>query len=177
MTYKIIDNFLDNDVFNKIKSEMTGSFFPWYYNDFKSYKDEDKSLQENPIPTLYNYQFTHKFYEKNSPQSSFWDLMEPVVEKIGATSLIRIKANLGPVTPNRIAFGLHKDFNDLKNTTAKTSILYINTNNGATRFEDGSEVKSIENRFVSFNNNTLHTGVSCTDAKSRILINFCYYDE
>jgi len=55
-----------------------------------------------------------------------------------------------------------------------TSIFYVNTNNGCTVFEDGTEVKSVGNRLVTFPGNTLHTGRNCTDEKCRVLINFNY---
>ena len=57
----------------------------------------------------------------------------------------------------------------------KTSIFYVNTNNGYTEFEDGTIVRSIENRFVEFSGDTLHRGVSSTDVKKRIVINFNYF--
>jgi hypothetical protein len=58
----------------------------------------------------------------------------------------------------------------------KTAIYYLNTNNGATRFEDGTEISSVENRFVVFDSDNSHTAVSCTDQKARFLINFNYYE-
>ena len=55
-----------------------------------------------------------------------------------------------------------------------TSIFYMNTNNGYTEFEDGTKVESIANRIVSFPFNMEHTGTSCTDEQTRIVINFNY---
>ena len=56
----------------------------------------------------------------------------------------------------------------------KTSTYYINTNNGWTEFEDGGKVESVANRMLVFDSNLVHGGVSCTDEKTRILINFNY---
>ena len=39
-----------------------------------------------------------------------------------------------------------------------TSILYMNTNNGYTKFETGETVQSVENRLVTFSNHVQHTG-------------------
>ena len=58
---------------------------------------------------------------------------------------------------------------------SETAILYINTNNGYTEFEDGTQVKSVENRVVIFNSNMLHTGRNCTDENVRVLINLNYF--
>ena len=55
-----------------------------------------------------------------------------------------------------------------------TAILYINTNNGWTRFKKGARVKSIANRIVIFDSNLEHSGVTCTDEKRRVVMNFNY---
>jgi hypothetical protein len=34
MSVKIIDNFLDKELFYKIKSILTGNDFPFYYQDY-----------------------------------------------------------------------------------------------------------------------------------------------
>ena len=56
-----------------------------------------------------------------------------------------------------------------------TSIFYVNTNNGYTEFEDGTKVESVENRLVTFSLNMKHRGTSCTDEKTRVVINFNYF--
>ena len=56
---------------------------------------------------------------------------------------------------------------------AKTSVYYLNTNNGYTLFEDG-KVDSVENRMVTFNLNTKHSGTTATDTKRRVVLNFNY---
>ena len=53
-----------------------------------------------------------------------------------------------------------------------TAILYINTNNGFTEFEDGVKVESIANRLVMFPSNFKHRGITQTDEQTRIMINF-----
>ena len=56
-----------------------------------------------------------------------------------------------------------------------TSIFYVNTNNGYTKFEDGTKVESVANRMVIFPSNMKHIGTSCTDEKTRVVINFNYF--
>ena len=51
----------------------------------------------------------------------------------------------------------------------------MNTNNGYTKFEDGSIVESVANRIVTFPANMKHLGTSCTDEKTRVVINFNYF--
>ena len=52
----------------------------------------------------------------------------------------------------------------------------MNTNNGYTKFEDGTKVESVANRLVTFPASMMHTGTSCTDKKIRIVINFNYME-
>ena len=57
----------------------------------------------------------------------------------------------------------------------KTAILYLNTNNGGTKFkETGQFVKSTANRAVIFPQKFEHAGVWCTDKKLRFVGNFNY---
>ena len=64
----------------------------------------------------------------------------------------------------------HIDYTD--DPPIKTAILYINTNNGWTEFKNGGKVKSVANRMIMFDTTLLHRGVSCTDEKRRIVVNF-----
>ena len=45
---------------------------------------------------------------------------------------------------------------------------------GWTQFKKGGKVKSVANRMVIFDNNLLHAGVTCTDEKCRVVMNFNY---
>ena len=57
----------------------------------------------------------------------------------------------------------------------KGAILYLNTNDGYTCFEDGNKIKSIENRFVAFDSSLKHSGTTCTDEPRRIVLNINYF--
>ena len=57
----------------------------------------------------------------------------------------------------------------------KGAIFYVNTNNGVTVLEDGTEIESIENRLLLFDSSKEHSSTSCTDAKVRVNINFNYF--
>ena len=43
-----------------------------------------------------------------------------------------------------------------------TSILYLNTNNGYTKFKSGEKVESVANRLVTFPSMMMHTGTTNT---------------
>ena len=68
--------------------------------------------------------------------------------------------------------------NDLKhniNCPRKTSVFYINDNNGYTEFRNGDRIESVANRAIIFDNNLEHRGVSHTlPDHYRIVVNFNY---
>ena len=164
---KIEDNFLGQKEFDEIQTLMMGEEFSWYYNDKIDYKeDTDK------------YQFTHTFYRFDASQSSFCEKLNLILEIIKPVSLYRIKANLLTRTPTIVENTFHVDLLYLSEEKQKqwtTSILYVNTNNGYTKFEDGTKVESVANRLVTFPANMGHTGTSCTNEKTRVVINFNYF--
>jgi len=155
---QIIDNFLSDNDFKSIQSLLTGSYFPWYFQDGIASIHEDNK-----------YQFCHTFFDNEKINSCDFDNLYCFFEKLNMKKLKRVKANLRPKTAVPEFGGFHIDFKD-----KITSIFYVNSNNGKTLFEDGKEVDSIENRMVIFDSNLIHQGISCTDAKNRIVINFNY---
>ena len=166
---KVVDDFLPKKNFKNIQDVMLSPDFPWYYNSvIDRLDDEDK------------FQFQHYFYRNNRPLSSFYNewydmLVMPIVDW---SVLDRIKANLLTRTPEIIENEFHTDINP-PTKPLTTSIFYVNTNNGYTKFEDGTRVESVENRLLTFPMNMKHTGTTCTDEKIRVVINLLYmkYDE
>ena len=170
---KIVDDFLAQDVFYELQTFILDYRFAWYYNDaVVSYPYSGKEDKNE-------FQFTHLFYFDFVSLSIHFEIFKPILEKIKPISLWRIKANLLTITPNIIESGFHSDLGEylpeekLKQWT--TSIFYMNTNNGYTKFEDGTIVESVANRMVTFPANMKHCGTSCTDEKRRIVINFNYF--
>jgi hypothetical protein len=166
--YQIIDNVLPNSVSDKIANDfLVGARFSWFYND--------NVVTSSPKNNLNNYQFTHTFYNEYVVRSELMSVVVPILEYLRPESIIRIKANLNPRTDVRHTFDYHVDY-ESKASDRKTAIYYVNTNNGVTILEDGTEIKSIANRLLIFNQNTRHTGTTCTDEKVRCLINFNYIE-
>ena len=56
-----------------------------------------------------------------------------------------------------------------------TAIYYLNTNNGYTKFEDGTKIESIENKFVVFPNTLKHTSATTSDRKIRVVLVFNFF--
>jgi len=164
VAYEVVDNFLEEEDFKNIENIMLGADFPWYYNNYVT-KEED-------IHNLHDYQLTHTFFNNSQINSGFFEILQPVFDKINPMAIIRVKANLLPNTNKIIEHGWHTD---LPNIKCKTAVLYLNTNNGYTVFRKSEEkINSVSNRFVSFDSDMEHSGSTCTDTKVRAVINFNY---
>ena len=164
---KIEDNFLKQEEFDKIQKLMDEpSPFPWFYADRIVFEDDDK------------FQFIHAFYDNHMPMSPFSNELDSIINIIQPFSIVKIRAKLLTRTPEIVESTFHVDIplpeEKLKQWT--TSIFYINTNNGYTKFEDGTIVESVANRMLSFPANMKHCGTSCTDERRRVVINFNYFE-
>ena len=164
---KIEDNFLDQEKFDELQTIMMSDHIDWhYYNDGIVLEYENK------------FQFTHMFYLDSIPHSDYFEEMKSILNILFPISLWRIKANLLTRTSNIVENVFHIDLDGVSEKKLKqwtTSIFYVNTNNGYTEFEDGTKVDSIANRLVTFSANLKHRGTSCTDEKTRVVINFNYF--
>ena len=157
---KIEDNYLPNKSLCLIFDMVSGEDFPWFYQAFPERNDNKDVL------------LTHLLYQHYPSKSSEgMKLLEPLIDKIKPNALIRIKANSYPNTSTIKTHKMHIDF-PFKCTT---SIFYLNTNNGVTKFEDGTIVESVANRLLTFDTTTPHCSTSCTDERVRYNINFNYF--
>lgn len=172
---EVIDNFLSDVEFAALKSSITDRNFPWFYQD-KIVSDQNAVFEDGEDANMFNFQFYHMFYHDLSPRSSFYNDLAPVLSRIAPKALVKVKANLTMSAHKRIYTGYHIDFDNTPKNF-KTAILYLNSNDGYTQFKTGEKIESVENRFVVFDTNKEHTGVSSTDTKGRYLLNFNYYDE
>ena len=160
----VIDNFLDKQSFQNLQNVMFGGEFCWVYNGAIDYEDDEDK-----------FQFTHNFYNNNTgPSSQHYGKLSNVLNEIKPKEIYRIKANLLTKTSEIVENSFHNDVDGLGIMPWTTSILYMNTNNGYTEFENGAIVESKENRMVVFPAEMKHRGTSCTDKKVRVVINFNY---
>ena len=168
---EIIDDFIDQKKFNEIQTLMMSSEFPWF---FAGAVDRETEADEG----IDKFQLIHMFHSNFQPQSLFCEKMQTILTELDPLSIWRIKANLLTRTPDIVENAFHIDIEELSEEKLKqwtTAILYVNTNNGYTKFEDGTKVESVANRVVIFPANLKHTGTSCSDDKARIIINFDYF--
>ena len=154
---KITDNFLEKSEFENINKTFHLSNFPWYFMPFKVHEGDD------------NYQFYHLFLAKGKVLSEHFDILHPVLKKLGVKEIIRIKANLTLKQKERVKSDMHVNFKNYK-----SAIFNLNTNNGYTLFDKGKKIPSQENRVDELDLNLKHCAVDHIDTKFRIVINFNY---
>jgi len=162
MSVTIIDDFLPTHEFQALQEMALSTSFPWYFQEHVAYDDEDPSD---------NFMFTHLFYHGLAPRSEWFNSLYSVLLKVDPSALVRVLMNLGTPTSEHQFTGYHTDFE----FPCTTAILYLNTNNGYTLFEDGTRIESVANRFVEFDSQMRHGAVTQTDIKNRIVINFNYF--
>jgi hypothetical protein len=160
-TVDVIDNFLEEDDFLKIKNVILSDNFSWYYSKYKV---------EIPQSNIKNYQFVHMFYYEHQARSEYFDILQPILKKLKIKALVKIKANLTTHSNDIYDFNYHVD-NDMN---CKTAIFYINSNNGYTLI-GGEKIKSVENRMVIFDSEIPHAGSTCSDQSVRAILNINYF--
>jgi hypothetical protein len=166
----ITDNFLPKDELFHVQNIFLGSDINWFFYPYITHKDKG-----NLDPS--EFQFVHTIYDVNRGVCSNYsqDIFNFFFEKLNIYVLLRIKANLTTCSNQNKSSEFHTDFlgNIIENSI--TSIFYINSNNGYTIFEDGTKIESVSNRLITFPSYLKHTGVSCTDEKTRVVLNFNYF--
>ena len=156
----VVDNFLKKEDYTNLRQMLESDNFPWYFYLHTANKTND----------IFNYQFIHLFYRDDVPNSDYFDILKPLIKQINPISLIRVKANLNPISHKLVKFDKHID----QPIKCKVAIYYINDNNGYT-VVGKEKIKSKSNRIVFFDSNVEHYGTNSTNCKNRTLINFNYF--
>jgi hypothetical protein len=159
--YKVIDNFLLDHELTEINQAVMNGGFPWF-------SDNNGIGYSGDLSDKY---FIHTLYASHQPNSTHYNLLMPILEKLEVKALIRAKVNLYLRNDTFIEHGAHRDFG----YPHKAFILYLNTNNGFTRLVDGQVIESVANRGVVFSGNEFHNSTNCTDALYRANISINYF--
>jgi|TARA_R110000782_G_scaffold126822_1_gene218433 mannose-6-phosphate isomerase-like protein (cupin superfamily) len=160
--FKITENFLSKKKYLNIYNAINNEYFPWYYNNYKLNKVTNK---------LFDYQLTHVFYNNGAVNSTYFNIIEPLIKKLKVKTLIKIKANLNPISQELIEFGKHED--TPTHSSYRSMIYYLNTNNGYTKIKN-KKIKSKENKALFFPSSTIHQGTNSTNCNNRMVINIIY---
>ena len=169
MSYKIIDNFLDKDLFLKISDDLTGENTPWFLRK----QDVDSKQAKNK-----NGYFSFCYYNNHRPDHPlYYQHIEPILKKLNVLSLVQVRANLVLKSEDTIECGYHIDYNSNKTTTG---ILFLTECNAKTVLKvdkDEIFINNKENRMLLFNTNILHKVIYQTDVERRYIINFNFLEE
>jgi hypothetical protein len=177
---KVIDNFLDDEYFNKLAHQICyatssfGSEFPWYYVQSR-----------NSFTNTMLFFFTHYIYRATQegeadylPSNSIYNLIQPFVKKVKVienesemTESWMIRANLYPNTEKLQEHSMHRDADFSHNS----AILYLNTCDGYTKMVDGTKINSVANRLALFDGSELHCSTTTTNVAGRfvLIVNYC----
>jgi hypothetical protein len=187
--YKIVDNFLDQDLFIRVKGLLCSNEFPWFFQ-------ENISIAEDESDDLYNFGFSHVFFRNGQINSNLFQAINPILDalskEIGCNYLLKARADLTVFCKEKHLHQIHKDlFEDhitailyFTDSAAETVLYksisdhstpeelnrYINLNKDS--FEISASILPKENRLLYFDGKILHTGHSPSDRKNRILLNF-----
>ena len=189
---EVIDNFLPDDIFRQFATTCMNHEF-YCPLPFTTLAEEDdgsiSTFGEHLVPVteksfaetmfscvLYATQVSsHTVHDVYNGCPHWFKTMEEYLN-VKRWILLRINCTMGQ--PKQHIGTYHVDFDartqrNYKETT--TAILYLNTNNGGTKFRDsGKFVESKMNRLVKFPTPTFHAGVWATDAKLRFVLNMTY---
>jgi len=160
LEHKIINNFLDKEVFNNLKNILFSNNISWFFHHQMTKNDK--------------YFFNHCFYNHHTSQSIFFeDMITPILKKLNAVAIVEVRANLNLKENIHYQSNFHVD----RPFECKTAVFYVNTCNGYTLLHEDKKIKinSEENKMLIFNSQIKHAGVSQTDVDRRITINFNYF--
>ena len=160
--YEVIDNFLNRNDFLKIKELIADSSdFPWYYSpEINKYEISNKCY------------FTHVLFSGVTlNKSEYFNIIQPLLEAINPSAVIRIKCNLYTSTEKLETHAVHTDY-PYKHQGA---LFCLNTCDGGTIMEDDQLIQATENRIIFFDPSRPHSTTTTTNAKSRVNINWNFF--
>ena len=178
MKYEVIDNFLDEEYFNRLVDLFTKTvpgftgygLMPWYFFSNVLHPEEhEKLVAQNKL----FYEFNSVLYDQRSPTSPYYENMIPLLDKLDARCLIRIKANLYPNTEILHEHSMHTDYPFFHSG----AVLSLNTCDGYTKLEDGTKINSVANRILLFDPSEKHCSTTTTNVPARFNININYIQE
>jgi hypothetical protein len=153
---EIIDNFLKDETYQKLKSEVWCENVNWF----------KRSVSDLGPQKIF---FTHSIYVDYS-KSYLFSIMEPIIKELKIKCLIRAKLNYYHATHEVLKHGEHRDYN----YTHKAAILSFNTCDGGTLINDNF-IESIDNRIILFDGSIKHNSFSSTSLEGRLNLSINYF--
>jgi hypothetical protein len=185
---KVIDNFLPQITFQRIKDNILDHGFNWSYSE-KDYnpdleKSSGKKIEDNVGCPMY----VHSLYGSKQVLSPFFPMFLPIFDvlkekfKESYGGLIKAKINAYSNHGQRKNLAKHNDLYFMPNMLDKehlireedkifcTCVWQLTTDNGATCIGE-KEFKNKENTLIAFDGSMEHWAYSQTDIDRRIIMN------
>ncbi len=161
---QVIDNFLEESEFIRLKNIILNPSFLWEYNP-------NTASDNDPKEFLWNTKFTHCSFEdfqKSTAVNEFNFFMQDPRLKLNC--LKRLIINSYNWTNEIYEHPAHVDYI----YEHKGAILNFTTCDGYTVVEN-ERIPSVANRVILHDPSKLHYGTTTTTAKRRIIANFNYF--
>ena len=173
---QIIDDFLPLEIFNEFTNHaicsphFVGIGHTAFTNEVYNNNFAEQQMQAIMFQRYINSCEVSDCYLHLEPQ------IKKIYELLGIKKLwlMRVNCTFGQKERYQGAWHIDNSWSDYLQKHGKTSILYLNSNNGGTQFKDGPFVKSEANRCVIAPTTAVHAGVWATDIKCRYVLNINY---
>ena len=174
MKYKIHENFLPPDLFEKIKNLVMDQDFPWRRRDHMTPNINDKMYS-----TYKNIYFTYNFFNDMKSSSDFYEpYIIPILEKLKAGAPIQVRANMFISNLFKTS-GWHTDyFSEVHGGKETTAILFLNDCDGGTEIKVDNKdifIKAEANKIVVLDADVLHRARTSKKEPIRYIVNFNYF--
>tara|TARA_B100000886_G_C20242992_1_gene415383 strand:+ start:55 stop:648 length:594 start_codon:yes stop_codon:yes gene_type:complete len=190
---KVIDKFLPDECFRYLAFNlMTIDSYRCHdftVDDFEADGSIDwyGERNTNNLPVkMHEILMVSQIYVRNHNRELIQDIyhllrsyFEVLYKTLNVKKMLLIRTNCTHAASENFISDWHTDLGDHPDKgKSKTCILYLNRNNGGTKFKESGEfVQSEPNRAVIFNGTTEHAGVWCTDKKLRFVLNINYTEK
>ena len=182
MKLQVIENYLDEKLHKKIETLFLSNRFDWYFISPTATYFENGVDTFVPLDDIFIFVhcFVQEFEEAQTTISPYFEeYMKPILFNMQQTfgfpnpiGVLRVKANMYTNTGKSEATGPHTDFPGLTiPDTYVTMVYHVNGNNGATVVGD-RVIPSKANQLIAFDGTCEHYGISQTDEKVRLVVNF-----
>ena len=162
---QVIDNFLEEDYFEYLYNKITDQKkFGWQF------QRKVATYEENENRNLNHFYWVHSLYYDYKIESEHYEDFHHLFRELKVQFLHRARCLL---FVNQGVQHIHDRHIDTP-CTSNTALIYMNTNDGFTEFEDGERIDSIKNRLLLFDGSVPHSSSTPTDCRERMLISVTY---
>ena len=173
---QIIDNFLPLEIFNEFTKHAICSphFVGIGHTAFASEAYNNNFAEQQMQAIMFQR------YINSCEVSDCYLHLEPQIKKIHELLgikklwLMRLNCTFGQKERYQGAWHIDNSWSEYLQKHGKTSIVYLNSNNGGTQFKNGPFLESKANRCVIAPTTAVHAGVWSTNIKCRYVLNINY---